>query len=78
LWLITGPSGTKDTYAILEAKGMASSLRLRNEDGREQEGRSADSAMKVHRVMLACHADTQKNSRRRTLAAMHTRRLCGF
>jgi hypothetical protein len=31
-----GPSGTKDTYVILEAKGMASSLRLRNEDGREQ------------------------------------------
>jgi hypothetical protein len=32
----SGPSGTKDTYVILEAKGMASSLRLRNEDGREQ------------------------------------------
>ena len=31
-----GPSGTTDTYVILEAKGMASSLRLRNEDGREQ------------------------------------------
>ena len=31
-----GPSGTKDTYVILEAKGTASSLRLRNEDGREQ------------------------------------------
>ncbi len=31
-----GPSGTKDTYVILEAKGMASSLTLRNEDGREQ------------------------------------------
>jgi hypothetical protein len=31
-----GPSGTKDTYVILEAKGTASSLRLRNEDGQEQ------------------------------------------
>ena len=31
-----GPSGTKGTYVILEAKGTASSLRLRNEDGREQ------------------------------------------
>lgn len=31
-----GPTGTKDTYVILEAKGTASSLRLRNEDGREQ------------------------------------------
>jgi len=33
---LAGPSGTKDTYVILEAKGTASSLRLRNEDGREQ------------------------------------------
>ena len=31
-----GPSNTRDTYAILEAKGTASSLRLRNENGREQ------------------------------------------
>jgi len=31
-----GPTGTKDTYLILEAKGKASSLKLRNEDGREQ------------------------------------------
>ena len=31
-----GPSGTKDTYVILEAKGTASSLKLRNENGREQ------------------------------------------
>jgi hypothetical protein len=31
-----GPSGTKDTYVILEAKGTATSLKLRNEDGREQ------------------------------------------
>jgi hypothetical protein len=31
-----GPSNTKDTYIILEAKGLASSLKLRNEDGREQ------------------------------------------
>jgi len=33
---LAGPSNTKDTYLILEAKGTASSLRLRNEDGREQ------------------------------------------
>ena len=31
-----GPTGTKDTYLILEAKGTISSLRLRNENGREQ------------------------------------------
>ena len=33
---LAGPSGTKDTYVMLEAKGTASSLRLRNEHGREQ------------------------------------------
>jgi hypothetical protein len=32
----SGPTGTSDTYVILEAKGTASSMRLRNEDGREQ------------------------------------------
>ena len=31
-----GPSNTKDTYVLLGAKGTASSLKLRNEDGREQ------------------------------------------
>ena len=31
-----GPTGTRDTYVILQAKGRASSLRLRNEDGQEQ------------------------------------------
>ncbi|MDB5943183.1 MAG: hypothetical protein JWQ13_2749 [Ramlibacter sp.] len=31
-----GPTGTKDTYVILESKGTTSSLKLRNEDGREQ------------------------------------------
>ncbi len=31
-----GPTNTKDTYVILEAKGTATSLKLRNEDGREQ------------------------------------------
>jgi hypothetical protein len=31
-----GPTGTKDTYVILQAKGTASSLKLRNEDRREQ------------------------------------------
>jgi hypothetical protein len=33
---LVGPSGTKDTYVQLGAKGQASSLTLRNEDGREQ------------------------------------------
>jgi hypothetical protein len=33
---LSGPTETKDTYVILEAKGTASSLKLRNEDGREQ------------------------------------------
>src|SRR5947207_1252111 len=33
---LAGPSGTKNTYVILEAKGMASSLTLKNEDGRVQ------------------------------------------
>jgi hypothetical protein len=32
----SGPSGTKDTYVQLGAKDNASSLTLRNEDGREQ------------------------------------------
>jgi len=32
---LAGPSNTKDTYEILEAKGTASSLKLRNESGRE-------------------------------------------
>jgi hypothetical protein len=31
-----GPTGTKDTYLILQSKGTISSLKLRNEDGREQ------------------------------------------
>jgi hypothetical protein len=31
-----GPTGTSDTYVILEAKGRSSALRLRSEDGREQ------------------------------------------
>ena len=33
---LAGPSNTKQTYVILEAKGTATSLRLKNEDGREQ------------------------------------------
>ena len=33
---LVGPSNTKDTYVIVEAKGTASSLKLRNENGREQ------------------------------------------
>jgi hypothetical protein len=33
---LAGPTNTKDTYVILEAKGTESSLRLRNENGREQ------------------------------------------
>jgi hypothetical protein len=31
-----GPTGTKGTYVILQSKATVSSLRLRNEDGREQ------------------------------------------
>ena len=31
-----GPTGTKDTYLILQSKGTTSFLKLRNEDGREQ------------------------------------------
>jgi hypothetical protein len=31
-----GPTGTKDTYVILESRANMSQLRLRNEDGREQ------------------------------------------
>ena len=31
-----GPTGTKDSYLILQTKGTTSSLKLRNEDGHEQ------------------------------------------
>lgn len=33
---ITGPTGTKDAYLILQAKGTATSLKLRNEGGAER------------------------------------------
>jgi hypothetical protein len=33
---LAGPTGTRDTYVILQAQGTASSLKLRSEDGREQ------------------------------------------
>jgi hypothetical protein len=33
---LIGPSNTKETYAQLAAQGTASSLRLKNEDGRER------------------------------------------
>ena len=33
---LAGPSGTRDTYVILEAKGTASALKLKNENGRTQ------------------------------------------
>ena len=33
---LVGPSNTKDTYVQLGARGTASSLKLKNEDGREQ------------------------------------------
>ena len=33
---LIGPSNTKETYAQLGAQGTASSLRLKNEDGRER------------------------------------------
>ena len=32
----SGPTGTNDAYLILQADGARSSLKLRNEDGREQ------------------------------------------
>ena len=32
----SGPTGTSDTYVILEAKERATSLRMRNEGGRER------------------------------------------
>ena len=31
-----GPTGTKDSYLILQTRGTMSSLKLRNEDGRER------------------------------------------
>jgi hypothetical protein len=31
-----GPTGTKDSYAVVEANATTSSLKLRAEDGREQ------------------------------------------
>ena len=33
---IAGPTGTKDTYVILQASGKTSSLKVRNEDGSER------------------------------------------
>ena len=33
---VAGPSGTKDAYAILQARNETSVLRLRSENGREQ------------------------------------------
>jgi len=33
---LAGPTGTRDTYVILEAKGTASSLRMRNEGAPER------------------------------------------
>jgi hypothetical protein len=33
---LAGPSDTRDTYVILEARGTTSSLKVRNESGREQ------------------------------------------
>jgi hypothetical protein len=33
---VAGPSGTKDTYAILQARDETSLLRLRSENGKEQ------------------------------------------
>jgi len=32
---LTGPTGTKDTYVIVSAKGTASSIKIRDESGRE-------------------------------------------
>jgi hypothetical protein len=33
---LAGPTGTKDTYIVLSAKGTSSSVRVREESGREQ------------------------------------------
>lgn len=33
---LAGPTGTKDTYVILSAKGTSSSIKIREESGREQ------------------------------------------
>jgi hypothetical protein len=33
---LTGPTGTKDTYVIVSAKGTSSSIKIRDESGREQ------------------------------------------
>jgi hypothetical protein len=33
---VAGPTGTSNTYLVMESKAGASSLRLRNENGREQ------------------------------------------
>ena len=33
---LAGPSDTRDTYVILEARGTTSSLKVRSENGREQ------------------------------------------
>jgi hypothetical protein len=33
---LAGPTGTKDSYVILKSEAAVSSLKLRNEDGREQ------------------------------------------
>ncbi len=36
LYVLAGPTGTKDTYVILQSHGKTSSLRLRNENGHER------------------------------------------
>jgi hypothetical protein len=33
---LAGPTSTRNTYVLLQAKGNASSLKVKNEDGREQ------------------------------------------
>jgi len=33
---LAGPTNTRDTYIVIEAAGTTSSIRMRNEDGREQ------------------------------------------
>ncbi len=33
---VAGPTNTRDTYIVIEANGTTSSMRMRNEDGREQ------------------------------------------
>jgi len=47
---LSGPSGTKDTYVQLGAKGNASSLTLRNEDGESRSSSRSTSVMRERMI----------------------------